>query len=59
MMVKATGEAGRSPLSVERVALHRVRVTLNEPFRISNGSVAEKDSVLVEVTTDRGVTGWG
>lgn len=58
-MVKARGEAGRSPLRVERVALHRVRVPLNEPFRISNGSVAEKDCVLVEVTTDRGVTGWG
>ena len=58
-MVKATGEAGVAPLRVERVALHRVRVPLCEPFRISNGSVAEKESVLVEVTTDRGVTGWG
>ncbi|HEV2863189.1 MAG TPA: o-succinylbenzoate synthase [Pyrinomonadaceae bacterium] len=58
-MVKATEEAGRAPLRVERVALHRVRVPLKEPFRISNGSVAEKDSILVEVTTDRGVTGWG
>ena len=58
-MVKANVEAGGAPLRVERVALHRVRVPLGEPFRISNGSVAEKDSVLVEVTTDRGVTGWG
>lgn len=58
-MVKATEAAGRLPLRVERVALHRVRVPLKEPFRISNGSVAEKDSVLVEVTTDRGVVGWG
>ena len=46
-------------LRLERVALHRVRVPLKEPFRISNGSVAEKDCVLVEVTTDGGVTGWG
>jgi O-succinylbenzoate synthase len=58
-MVKAIEEAGATPLKLERVALHRVRVLLREPFRISNGSVAEKDSVLVEVTTDRGVTGWG
>jgi o-succinylbenzoate synthase len=58
-MVKATEEAGRAPLRVERVALHRVRVPLKEPFRISNGSVAEKDCVLVEVTTDRGASGWG
>src|SRR5215210_7395764 len=56
-MVKAIGEA--APLKLERVALHRVRVPLVEPFRISNGSVAEKDCVLVEVTTDRGVVGWG
>jgi O-succinylbenzoate synthase len=58
-MVKATVEAGRDPLRVERVALHRVRVPLKEPFRISNGSVAEKDCILVEVTTGGGVTGWG
>ena len=58
-MLKATEEAGRAPLKLERVALHRVRVPLKEPFRISNGSVAEKDSVLVELTTDRGVVGWG
>lgn len=47
------------PLRLERVVLHRVRVPLKEPFRISNGSVAEKDCVLVEATTDGGVTGWG
>jgi o-succinylbenzoate synthase len=57
--MEAIEEAGAAPLKLERVALHRVRVPLVEPFRISNGSVAEKDSVLVEVTTDRGVSGWG
>lgn len=30
-----------------------------EPFRISNGVVAEKDAILVELTTDEGVVGWG
>jgi O-succinylbenzoate synthase len=58
-MVKAKEETARTPLRAERVALHRVSVPLVEPFRISNGSVAEKDVVLVEVTTDRGVVGWG
>src|ERR1044072_4493640 len=58
-MLKATEEAGRAPLKLERVALHRGRVPLKETFRISKGSVAEKDSVLVELTTDRGVVGWG
>lgn len=46
-------------ITVRRVALHRVRVPLREPFRISNGSVDVKDSVLVEVITNEGVTGWG
>jgi len=41
------------------VTLHRVRLPLVEPFRISNGVVVEKDAILIEVTTDDGVMGWG
>ena len=58
-MVTVKKETEGARLRVARVVLRRARVRLVEPFRISNGSVAEKDSVLVEVTTDRGVTGWG
>jgi len=36
-----------------------VRVPLIEPFRISNGSVAEKDSILIEVRSRDGIVGWG
>jgi O-succinylbenzoate synthase len=39
--------------------LHRVRLPLVEPFRISNGVVSEKDAILVEITTADGVVGWG
>jgi O-succinylbenzoate synthase len=46
-------------IRVESVTLHRVRVPLVEPFRISNGEVALKDVVLVEVKTDDGTVGWG
>jgi o-succinylbenzoate synthase len=46
-------------VDVLAVTLHRVRVALREPFRISNGEVAGKDAILVEVTTRYGVTGWG
>ncbi|HEV8370322.1 MAG TPA: o-succinylbenzoate synthase [Pyrinomonadaceae bacterium] len=46
-------------IRVESIILHRVRVPLVEPFRISNGSVAEKDSILIEARTDDGVVGWG
>ena len=46
-------------ISAKSVTLHRVRVPLVEPFRISNGEVVEKDSILVELTTNDGVVGWG
>jgi len=44
---------------VRKVVLHRVNLAFVEPFRISNGAVAEKDSILIEVKTDDGVIGWG
>lgn len=46
-------------VSVKAITLHRVRVPLVEPFRISNGTVAEKDAILVELATKDGSTGWG
>jgi O-succinylbenzoate synthase len=45
--------------AVKSVVLHRVRVPFVEPFRISNGVVAEKESILIEVTNTDEVTGWG
>jgi len=44
---------------IKSAVLHRVRVPFVEPFRISNGVVAEKDAILVELTTSDGVVGWG
>jgi len=38
--------------------LHRVAIPLHEPFRISSGTVAVKESILVELSLD-GVTGFG
>lgn len=55
----STSIAVNELIRVESVVLHRVRIPLVEPFRISNGTVAEKDSILVELTTRDGVTGWG
>lgn len=44
---------------IKSIVLHRVRVPFVEPFRISNGVVAEKESILIEVTNTDDVTGWG
>lgn len=46
-------------IAVTSAVLHRVRVPFVEPFRISNGVVAEKDAILIEITTSDGVVGWG
>lgn len=40
------------------IQLHWIQIPLHEPFRISNGSVAVKDAIVVEYERD-GVTGWG
>ena len=46
-------------IAVKSVVLHRFRIPFVEPFRISNGTVAEKDSILIEITTDDSIVGWG
>ncbi len=46
-------------IAIKSVALHRVRVPLVEPFRISNGVVAEKDAILIALATEDGIVGWG
>ena len=46
-------------IAIKSVVLHRVRIPFVEPFRISNGTVAEKDSILIELATDDSVVGWG
>jgi O-succinylbenzoate synthase len=46
-------------IEIKSAVLHRVRVPFVEPFRISNGVVAEKDAILIELTTSDGVVGWG
>ncbi len=43
---------------MDRITLHWVRIALHEPFRISNGSVAVKDAIVVEAR-DGSFTGFG
>lgn len=46
-------------IAVRSVVLRRVRVPFVEPFRISNGVVAEKDAIAIELATEQGIVGWG
>jgi O-succinylbenzoate synthase len=57
MMTQPRIEANQ--IVIEGITLHRVRIPLCEPFRISNGAIAEKDAILVETKTADGVVGWG
>lgn len=45
-------------MRVDKVVIHRVRVPLLEPFRISNGVCTAKDAIIVEAHGDR-LTGYG
>ena len=45
-------------MKIDRITLNHVRVPLVEPFRISNGVVAEKDAILVGVYSG-GAIGYG
>jgi O-succinylbenzoate synthase len=45
-------------MRIDRIELTHVRIPLVEPFRISNGAVAEKDGIVVAVSSD-GLTGFG
>jgi O-succinylbenzoate synthase len=45
-------------MRISRITLTHVRIPLGEPFRISNGEVAEKDGIVCAVDAD-GLTGYG
>jgi o-succinylbenzoate synthase len=45
-------------MRIERIRLTHVRIPLVEPFRISNGVVAEKDGIVVAIDSE-GLTGYG
>lgn len=46
-------------MKLVEVQLRRIRLSLVAPFRTSFGTESERDILLVRVTTDQGVQGWG
>ena len=45
-------------MTIDRISLTHIRIPLLEPFRISNGSIDEKDGIIVGVHAD-GLVGYG
>lgn len=55
MMISAEVERVSSlGLAPRRIVLSRVRIPLHEPFRISNGVIFDKESIIVHVETSQG-----
>lgn len=46
-------------MRITGVEPHPITLTLEEPVRMAHGVVATSHTVLVRVTTDQGVVGWG
>ena len=38
--------------SLDSIVLRHVKVPMREPFRISNGTVSEKESIVIELHSD-------
>jgi O-succinylbenzoate synthase len=53
------GPAPADSARVAKVALHRVQLTLREPFVAAHGTETEREVVLVEAVGADGVSGWG
>jgi len=45
-------------MPLDYIRLHWVQIPFHEPFRISSGTVAVKDAILIELQAE-GITGWG
>ena len=45
--------------AIDRITLHRLRVPLTVPYRLAFGPVEAFDTVLVEIVTSDGATGFG
>lgn len=46
-------------MKITDIAIHVLKSALSEPFAFSQGWVTQRSTTLVEVFTDKGITGWG
>jgi len=46
-------------MGIKQVEIYRVTLAYKEPFRISAGTTSEANNVVVKITTDYDVVGWG
>jgi D-galactarolactone cycloisomerase len=55
-VIERKGECG---MRITNIQVHVMKSLLEEPFYFSQGWVKQRSSVLVEIETDAGITGWG
>ena len=46
-------------MTIKHVAIHKLKIPLVEPFIISLGPIAHAENVIVVITTEEGVSGYG
>jgi o-succinylbenzoate synthase len=49
----------KNPISIREVTLHRLVMTLNDPFTTSFGTFQEKEFFVIEIEDDTGCIGFG
>ncbi len=58
-MVHAIGEKGNAKMKIQSINVHVLKSDLEVPFAFSQGWVRQRGATLIEVITDKGLTGWG
>lgn len=46
-------------MKITDIAIHILSTPLSEPFAFSQGWVTKRSTMIVEISTDEGITGWG
>ncbi|MBY0464404.1 MAG: o-succinylbenzoate synthase [Burkholderiales bacterium] len=46
-------------MKFNRITLRHVRMPFRQPFSTSRWTLTHKDAILIEITTEDGMTGWG
>lgn len=50
---------GRSEVNIRSVVLHRIRMELVAPFATSYGTYDDRETIVVQVIDEQGLSGWG
>src|SRR5690606_23089031 len=50
---------GRMSMNISSVVLHRITMSLIAPFATSYGAYTDRETIIVQVIDEQGLSGWG